>query len=223
VKARWKASVLEVRALNEGTETVPSPTASARAGRRLVDLNENHLSQFPQNAFDGCIADNCSMISEPRIERRDTQAYVGLHATATMHDFPSVIDRSLAELRQWIGQKGLHGHAGPPIFRYVRIDMDGELDVEFCIPLSAAAQGDEQVRSGALPAGRYATLIHTGHYDGLRDATRYLLNWGEEQGLRWQTEPGGEWRARLETYLTDPSQEPDPARWETQVAILIAE
>jgi effector-binding domain-containing protein len=105
----------------------------------------------------------------------------------------------------------------------VKIDMDGEMDVEFCIPLATAAPGDGRVQAGTLPAGRYATLIHTGHYDGLRDATRYLLTWGEEQGLRWQTEPGGEWRARLETYLTDPSQEPDPARWETQLAILIAE
>lgn len=163
------------------------------------------------------------MISEPRIETREPQAYVGLRASVTMQDFPPVIDRSLAELRQWVAQHGLEHHAGPPIFRYVKIDMDGDMDVEFCIPLSAAADGDGRVQAGALPAGRYATLMHTGHYDGLRDATRYLLNWGEEQGLRWQTDPGGEWRARLETYLTDPSQEPDPARWETQVAILIAE
>jgi effector-binding domain-containing protein len=181
-------------------------------------MNGHHLLlKEKQNCHNG------SMISEPRIDRRDSQAYVGLRTSVKMQDFPPVIDRSLAELRQWIGQHHLEQQVGPPVFRYWKIDMDGEMDVEFCIPLSAAAPGDGPVQAGTLPAGRYATLIHTGHYEGLRDATGYLLKWGEEQGLRWQTDPGGEWRARLETYLTDPSQEPNPALWETELAILIAE
>jgi hypothetical protein len=29
------------------------------------------------------------------------------------------------------------------------------------------------------------------------------------------------WRARIEQYLTDPRAEPDPARWETEIAYLI--
>jgi hypothetical protein len=34
---------------------------------------------------------------------------------------------------------------------------------------------------------------------------------------------GSAWRGRAEHYLTDPSQEPDPAKLETDVAFLIRE
>ena len=74
-----------------------------------------------------------------------------------------------------------------------------------------------------LPDGRYAMLLHTGHYDGLRDATAQLLQWGEQHNVQWQKDADGRWRARLETYLTDPSAEPDASKWETQLAILIAD
>ena len=36
----------------------------------------------------------------------------------------------------------------------------------------------------------------------------------------WDTSQGSAWRSRAEHYLTDPSQEPDPAKWETDVAYL---
>lgn len=163
------------------------------------------------------------MISEPRIETREAQPYVGMHASVAMQDFPSVIDRTLGELWAWVGEHGLQSQAGPPIFRYLTIGDDGAMELDFCIPLSAPAAGDQRVQAGTLPDGRYATLVHTGPYDGLRDATARLLQWGEQQGLRWQREATGAWRARLETYISDPRVEPDPSKLETQLAILVAD
>jgi effector-binding domain-containing protein len=163
------------------------------------------------------------MISEPRIETRDAQPYVGIRANVAMKDFQSVIDRTLGELWGWVAEHGLQQHAGPPVFRYLSIGADGVMDVEFCIPLSDPAPGDQRIRAGTLPDGRYATLVHTGPYDGLRDATAQLLQWGEQQGVKWQRDANGEWQARLETYVTDPSTEPDATKWETQLAILLAD
>ena len=163
------------------------------------------------------------MLSEPRIETRAAKDYVGIRTRVTMKEFTSVIDRTLSELWGWIGQHGLQQQAGPPIFRYLTIAADGEMDIEFCIPLSTAAPGDARAQAGTLPSGRYATLLHTGPYDGLRDATAELLAWGEQHGLKWQIDDSGVWRARLETYVTDPSTQPDATRWETQLAILIAD
>jgi len=37
------------------------------------------------------------------------------------------------------------------------------------------------------------------------------------------TEAGERWGCRLETYLTDPSEEPDMNKWETQLAFRLAE
>ncbi|GHO91194.1 hypothetical protein KSF_012420 [Reticulibacter mediterranei] len=51
-----------------------------------------------------------------------------------------------------------------------------------------------------------------------------LLNWGAEQRLvwdQWTTEKGDAFGARVESFLTDPADEPDQAKWETEVAIRI--
>jgi effector-binding domain-containing protein len=162
------------------------------------------------------------MINEPRIESRQAQPYVGIRSSVTMGpDFTQAIDRILPELQQWLVAHDRAGQGGPPVFRYLKIDMQTQLDIEFCIPLSAPIEGDERVAAGEFPAGRYAVLLHTGPYDGLMDATRQLLEWGEREHVRWQVD-GDVWRARLETYLTDPAQEPDASKWETEIRILVA-
>jgi GyrI-like small molecule binding domain len=93
-------------------------------------------------------------------------------------------------------------------------------------PGSARAASPPRGRPSVLPAGRYATLPHTGHPDGLADATASLLSWAAEQGLAWdvtETSDGERWEARLEIYETDPAQEPDMTRWQTQLAFRLAD
>jgi hypothetical protein len=68
-------------------------------------------------------------------------------------------------------------------------------------------------------------LRHTGPYDGLIASNAALQRWAQEQGIGFDTSDtaqGSAWRSRAEHYLTDPSQEPDPAKLETDVAYLIA-
>jgi effector-binding domain-containing protein len=106
------------------------------------------------------------------------------------------------------------------------IDMARQLEIEAGVPVAAPADGDGAVFSAVLPAGRYATLIHAGHPSGLPGATATLLEWASEQGLAFDmAERGGaeHWAGRLETYLTDPSQEPDMDKWETQLAFKLAD
>ena len=64
---------------------------------------------------------------------------------------------------------------------------------------------------------------HTGPYDGLIASNAALQDWADERGIEfdtWGTAEGSAWRNRAEHYLTDPSQEPDPGKWETDVAYL---
>ena len=78
---------------------------------------------------------------------------------------------------------------------------------------------------GVIPAGRYASLIYTGIMNGI-PANKALLDWGAEQGLVWDTyvsDHGDGFGARYESYLTDPADEPDMAKWETEVAIRLAD
>ena len=85
--------------------------------------------------------------------------------------------------------------------------------------------GDDHVVSGVLPAGRYATVTHVGHPSELMEVTKALLEWAAAQGLTWDVSAadGGErWGSRLEIYLTDPGEEPDMSKWQTQLAFRLA-
>ena len=105
------------------------------------------------------------------------------------------------------------------------IDMARYLVIEAGVPVAAAVDGDDTVLAGVLPAGRYATLIHVGHPAALVDATARLLAWAAEKGLTFDVSKTGEgeaWAGRLETYLTDPREQPDMNKWETQLAFRLA-
>ena len=103
--------------------------------------------------------------------------------------------------------------------------MARELEDEAGWPVAAAPDGDDRVLTGVLPAGRYATLTHAGHPDKLIGAIETLLDWAAEQDLTWDMSPseaGERWGCRLEIYLTNPSEEPDTNKWETQLAFRLA-
>jgi effector-binding domain-containing protein len=164
------------------------------------------------------------MSGTPGITERAEQPYVAISASVTMDGLGAVAHR-LGDVFAWLAAHNLPP-AGPPFFRYVVIDMARQLEVEVGVPVTAVVDGDAEVISGALPAGRYATVTHVGPPDSLMGATAELLAWGSEHGARWDMtvgDDGEHWRARLEFYLTDPGQQPDMSKWETQLAFRIAD
>jgi effector-binding domain-containing protein len=164
------------------------------------------------------------MSAAPEIVTRAEQPYVAIRARVTMAELGGLGAR-FGEVFAWLDARGL-APAGPPFFRYDVIDMMRELQVEAGVPVAVAVDGDAQVSSGVLPAGRYATLTHVGHPSELLGVTKALLDWAAGQGLSWDMSPGegGErWGSRLEIYLTDPGQEPDMSKWVTQLAFRLAD
>jgi effector-binding domain-containing protein len=165
------------------------------------------------------------MITKPHLEQRDAQPYMGIRTQATMGELPTVIPQLLGEVVAWLGEQGA-APAGAPFIRYHVIDMAAQLDIELGWPVATARAGAGRIAAGVLPAGRYAVLLYTGPYDGLMEANAALLSWGAQEGLVWDTwvAPHGDgFGARFESYLSDPANEPDPAKWETEVAIRLAD
>jgi effector-binding domain-containing protein len=164
------------------------------------------------------------MSSAPEIETRAGQPYVAIRAQVTMEEIGTVVPPLNQEVFAWLGARGA-APAGAPFWKYNVIDMAAKLEIEAGAPVAAAVAGDDRVVSGVLPAGRYATITHVGHPSELYAATETLLGWAAEQGLTWDMTPGedGErWACRLETYLSDPSQEPDMSKWVTELAFKLA-
>jgi len=164
------------------------------------------------------------MLVAPEIETRTEQAYVALRAQVPMSGIAAFAVRT-GEVFSWLAARGLTP-AGPPFLKFNVIDMARELEIENGVPVAAPVNGDDLVVAGVLPAGRYATVTHTGHPSELMGITGALLDWAAEQGLAWDISPsedGERWGARLEFYLTDPAEEPDMSKWQTQLAFRLAD
>ena len=159
----------------------------------------------------------------PEITQRAAQSYAGISAWVTMADVGSIADR-IPEIFGWLGARGI-APAGAPFFRYHVIDMDRQLLVEAGIPVASAVDDDGTIRGGTLPAGRFAVMTHTGAPETLMAATAALLEWAEAQGLSWdvtETDEGEKWGCRIESYLTDPAEQPDMTQWQTELAFRLA-
>lgn len=164
------------------------------------------------------------MMSEPKIDNREEQPYMGIRSQVPMTELPTVIPQSLGETFAWLRTEGIEP-VGPPFIRYHVIDMDSKLDVELGVPVANAPAGNGRVAAGVLPSGRYASLVYTGIDNGIA-ANGALLDWGAEKGLtwdQWDTDKGDAFGSRLESFITDPDDEPDPAKWDTEVAIRLAD
>jgi effector-binding domain-containing protein len=152
----------------------------------------------------------------PTVETRMAQPYAAIPVKVRMEELGSVVPPLTGQVFDWLGARGI-SPAGPPFWRYVVIDMDAELELETGVAIASSSDGATQVRTGVLPAGRYATVTHTGHPDTLVSATRDLLDWAAEQGLEWDAD-GNTWGCRLEEYLSDPAEVPDMSQWQTRLA-----
>jgi effector-binding domain-containing protein len=97
---------------------------------------------------------------------------------------------------------------GPPFSRYLSIE--GEFDLEAGFPVAHKPDAVYPVEASELPACLAAMTTHVGPYDTISEAYEALQKWAAENDYVPQ---GAFW----ESYLTDPGEEPDPAKWQTRV------
>ena len=159
---------------------------------------------------------------EPKLEYRKEQPYVAVRAQVGI-PFGEFLGGFWGEANAFLARKGLTP-SGPPFIRYLTIDMDKELDIEVGFPVASIVEGDNRIKTGVFPEGQYAVYLYFGHYDNLVAVTADFLAWAEKNKITWQTaiNEGVEWWAgRIEWYPTDPDTEPDPQKWQTELAFLV--
>jgi effector-binding domain-containing protein len=103
--------------------------------------------------------------------------------------------------------------AGPVVARYSNAAGDS-FDVEIGVPVSSPVEPTGRVEMAALPGGPAATTIHVGAPDGLRTAFDEFHHTVDAQGHSHRGDP---W----ERYLTNPDEEPDMSKWQTELVIPI--
>ena len=161
------------------------------------------------------------MLTLPKLVARPAQPYVAIREKVVI-PFNDAVDRVMPELFGTLKRKGIEG-AGPVFFKYNIIKMP-ELEVEFAVPVATLVATDGRLVAGVLPAGRYAEVTYWGPYDKLMDVNAVLIGWARQCGIEWdvkEASDGDHFAARFEIYHNDPSEEPDPNKWETTVAIKV--
>ncbi len=132
------------------------------------------------------------------------------YATLPASELGAWLGKAFGEVASYLQRKGA-GPAGMPFARY-RIAGDGRFDVEAGFPASTPTSGEGDVEPSDLPAGLAAVTVHVGSYDSIAPAYDALQQWVHEHGRQPAGDP---W----EVYLTDPSADPDPRAWRTEVVL----
>ncbi|MGD8486655.1 MAG: GyrI-like domain-containing protein [Chloroflexota bacterium] len=136
------------------------------------------------------------------------------HHTATMR---SEVDASALSLemgrvmqavKEALDKQGVKGTSAP----FARYHSFGDtVDFEAGMMVDAPIAPDGSVQPSQLPSGPAAIAVHAGPYDTLGTTYAAMNRWLEASPD--YVANGGPW----ELYLTDPSAEPDPHKWLTEV------
>jgi effector-binding domain-containing protein len=136
------------------------------------------------------------------------------HHTATMRaevdrsELSLAMGRLLQAVREVLERQGVSAASGP----FARYHAFGPvIDFEAGVMVDGPITSDGEVGPGELPAGPAAIAVHAGSYDTLGLTYDAMGRW-LEASADYQAN-GGPW----EIYLTDPSAEPDPTKWLTEV------
>ena len=170
-----------------------------------------------------------TIVSAPGVVQRPEVHYVAFRDRVQFKGFETYTGAMRTKFLAWLQVHPVDA-AGPPFLRIHVIDLSGRATVSVGIPVAsadvaaaaaaAATAAAPQIILGTLPAvapqmvadvlpaGRYATLTFVNH---AVKANLMLGEWCTERGFeieRRRDDTGNTFAARVETLLTDPTQEP---------------
>ena len=139
-------------------------------------------------------------------------------------------DQGFPRLFGWLRERAILP-AGPPLIRSRAFDPIGRRTaIDVGVPIADAIDGGDSIEIAILPAGEWLTFLHRGPYTNatepdLAAAHATVRAWVAEHDLPLaKDKSAGDQTALsgcIEQYRIGPVDEPDYARWETEVAYLV--
>ena len=159
------------------------------------------------------------MLTLPETITRPEQAYAYVNFTVRMDQMQQPAQEGFPLLFGYLAEQGI-APVGAAFYNYRRINMSETLDVEAGVAVERAGTDSDRVKFGTLPAGKFIKLRWHGHPDKLEQVTGMLIGWVRltEQPLDVEEKPDGDhFACRLESYETDPDDEPNMDEWWTEL------
>jgi effector-binding domain-containing protein len=148
------------------------------------------------------------MIDTPKITNSPAQLMAFIHLTVPRTEIQKVMGPGISEVQAAISAQGIAA-TGPWFTHHLKMDPK-VFDFEICVPVASAISAAGRVKPGQLPAARVVRTVYHGPYEGLGEAWGELGAWIKAKGL---TPAEDLW----ERYVVDPSSNPDPSAWRTEL------
>lgn len=144
-----------------------------------------------------------------KIELRVLQPHHTASVRETVHrdSVTEALGQSFQAVKESLARQGIDA-TGSLFARWH--SREDDVDLEAGLMVSAPIQQEGEVKPSQLPGGPAAIAIHAGPYEGLKATYDAVEAW---LARTERSASGGPW----EIYLTDPSAEPDPSRWLTEI------
>jgi effector-binding domain-containing protein len=147
-------------------------------------------------------ADETSGI-EVEVEELEAQPVVQIRFKATREEIGAKLGQAYGELMAHVA-KNKGKRTLSPLARYFEIDGD-TIDMAAAIAVEEPIPGTDRIEASELPAGKVASIWHTGPYEGLEKTYAAFETWLAENGYEWETES---W----EIYVSVPNDQPDSGK-----------
>lgn len=112
---------------------------------------------------------SCSVIE------REKQLVVSVRTKTSFLELSKAIEVEYRKIYAYMEEIG-QAPSGDPFVGYFNMDMNN-LDVEIGFPVAKEVPGKEEIKLSGIPGGKYATMIYTGPYSGMKEAYKKLSEW----------------------------------------------
>lgn len=155
-------------------------------------------------------------------EERQRVHYLGVPFSARFSEFgaPGGPNEAIPRIYRWLGEHQVAPLGGPLfVYRHIR-NSDDTVDLTVAVPIAGPVTPTDGLVLGELPAGTYVVGRHVGAPDALPAAHDEVTEWAAANGHRLdvlEDADGRLWTGHAEHFLTDPTDEPDPSGWVTDL------
>ena len=155
-----------------------------------------------------------SALAEVEVGVQEAFSAMVVKTSGKMSDISTILSDSYTKVFAEVGKQGLQP-AGPPFADYLEYDTEkGTVTIVAGTSVAEAGKKSGEVVPVVYNEMKVLKGKHTGPYEKLSESFMKMEKYAADNGL----ETTGE---AFEFYLTDPGDEPDPAKWVTGIAYVL--
>lgn len=114
------------------------------------------------------------------LKEKSAQPVLAIRVITAVGNLPQEIGKAYGSIMQYLNELG-EQPAEAPYTAYYNLDME-HLDVEMGFPVSKSLPEKNEIKSGEIPAGKYAECMYKGPYAEMVPAYDAMNKWIAEKG-----------------------------------------